>query len=385
MITNQENINRQASSANEDEIDLIALAKTIWDSRRFLIKTLIVFGCIGVAAAFFSSKEYTATTTMVPQLSDKSQRLGGMSSLAAMAGFNLDMDMKSSEISPYVYPQIVQSVPFQLELMNTSYYFSDIGRKVSLFEYYTTCYTPGIMQYIKKYTIGLPSVIIGAVGAKQKGPETSPLSGSDEPIRLTEEQEKVRKIVAANVSLETNDKEGYVTLSSRFAEPGVAAQVGRKAQVLLRQSITEFKIEKANAQLEFIEERYREKKKEFEQAQAVLAQFRDKNKNITSAMARTEEERLQSNYQLAFDVYSQLAQQLEQARIRVKEDTPVFSIIQPVTVPIEKSKPNRPLILIIWVFMGGVVSVAWIFGKEYLAGIKKEWHKEETENVKEKA
>ncbi len=144
---------------------------------------------------------------------------------------------------------------------------------------------------------------------------------------------------------------------------------------------TEFKIKKANAQLIFIEGRCAEKRKDFERAQANLAAFRDRNKSVTSAVARTEEERLQSDYQLAFEVYSQLAQQLEQAQIKVKEDTPVFSIVKPVTVPIEKSKPNRPLILIIWTFLGVVFAIGWIFGKQFFLTVKNKWNVEPTNQL----
>jgi LPS O-antigen subunit length determinant protein (WzzB/FepE family) len=98
-------------------------------------------------------------------------------------------------------------------------------------------------------------------------------------------------------------------------------------------------------------------------------------------LARTEEERLMNEYQLAFQVYSQLAQQLETAQIKVKEDTPVFSIVKPVTVPIEKSKPNRPLILIIWTFLGGIIGVGWIFGKQFLKDIKTKWNEMPEEKV----
>lgn len=100
---------------------------------------------------------------------------------------------------------------------------------------------------------------------------------------------------------------------------------------------------------------------------------------MTSALARTEEVRLQNEYKLAFEVYSQLAQQLEQAQITVKEDTPVFSIVKPVTVPLEKSKPNRPMILVIWTFLGGVLGIGWIFGKHFLSDIRKKWNEEPAE------
>ncbi|NQU53200.1 MAG: hypothetical protein HQ522_11755, partial [Bacteroidetes bacterium] len=66
-------------------------------------------------------------------------------------------------------------------------------------------------------------------------------------------------------------------------------------------------------------------------------------------------------------------------RIRVKEDTPVFSIIKPVTVPIEKSKPNKPMILIIWIFLGGIFGIGWIFGKQFFGTVKEKWNEENTE------
>ncbi len=363
----------QSNSVEEDEIDLIALAKNIWEGRRFIIKTVLVFAVIGVAVALLTPKEYTASTTLVPQTSQGTSKLSGLSSLASMAGFNLNMTQGVTELSPQVYPQIVQSVPFQLEIMNTPFDIEGIDHPVTLYEYYTEYYSPGFFSILKKYTIGLPGVIIKAIKGEPDSSEGLVEQDSAQTIKLTRKQESVRKILANNISLTLNDKEGYVELTSAFHDPELSAQVAQKAKELLQQSITEFKIEKAKAQMQFVEERYREKKKEFEEAQDELAAFRDRNKNITSAMALTEEERLQNEYQLAFNVYSELAQQLEQARIKVKEDTPVFSIIKPVTVPLDKSKPNRPLILIIWVFLGGIIGIGWVFGRQYVSTVKTRW------------
>jgi len=358
-------------SSADDEIDLIALAKTIWESRKFIIKMVIVFMIMGVAVAFLTPKQYTSSTTMVPQLSNSSSKLGGLSSLAAMAGFSLNTNTTSTDLSPYIYPQIVQSVPFQLELMNNTFHFSNVEQPVTLYEYYTEYYKPGIFASIKKYTFGLPGVIIKAIKGAPK--ETTVLVSDDKAIRLTKDQDQIRQIIANNVTLETNDKDGYVTLRSTFGEAPLSAEIAQKAQELLQQYITEFKIEKAGAQLEFIQGRYEEKKTEFEKAQAALASFRDRNKNVTSALARTQEERLQSDYQLAFDVYSQLAQQLEQAQIKVKEDTPVFSIIKPVVVPIEDNNSGF-MTLLIWTFLGGIIAIAWVFGKQFLSTVKERWN-----------
>jgi uncharacterized protein involved in exopolysaccharide biosynthesis len=356
----------------DDKIDLIAIIKTVWDKRKFLIRTVIIFMVLGLIIALFSPKEFIASSTMVPQLSNKQSRLGGLSSLAAMAGFNIDLNMESSELSPYIYPQIVQSVPFQLELMNSQFNIKGVDHPVSLYDYYMDYAKPDVFSITKKYTIGLPGLIIKAL--KQKSSETEFTNSNDSlmhsTIALTENQEYIRKFLSEWVTLETNDKEGYVTLKAVSHDQKLAAQIAFKAQMLLQKYITEFKIKKATAQLEFISGRYEEKKSNYEKAQANLAKFNDRNKNITSSVARVELDRLENEYQLAFEVYSQLAQQFEQAQIKVKEDTPVFSIIKPVIVPIEKSKPNRPLILIFWTFFGFVISIVWIFGKQYYQVIK---------------
>jgi LPS O-antigen subunit length determinant protein (WzzB/FepE family) len=289
-----------------------------------------------------------------------------------MAGFNIDLNMESSELSPYIYPQIVQSVPFQLELMNSQFNIKGVDHPVSLYDYYMDYAKPDVFSITKKYTIGLPGLIIKAL--KQKSSETEFTNSNDSlmhsTIALTENQEYIRKFLSEWVTLETNDKEGYVILKAVSHDQKLAAQIAFKAQMLLQKYITEFKIKKATAQLEFISGRYEEKKSNYEKAQANLAKFNDRNKNITSSVARVELDRLENEYQLAFEVYSQLAQQFEQAQIKVKEDTPVFSIIKPVIVPIEKSKPNRPLILIFWTFFGFVISIVWIFGKQYYQVIK---------------
>ena len=369
MIEKEKNIVQDNSSS--DEIDLIALAKTIWDGRRTIIKTLIIFTFLGLFVALFSKKEFTATTTMVPQVNNPSSNMGGLSSLASLAGFNMNMSAGSFDISPVLYPQIVSSIEFQLEIMNNKYEFEEIEKKVSLYNYYTDYYKPGLFAVMKKYSIGLPGVILKAIRGEQEESASGQGSGL---IKLTKDQDKIRKIIGEQLSLNVNDKDGYLNLESRFHQAYLSAQIAQKAQELLQEYVTKFKVEKATAQLEFIKERYKEKKGEFEESQSELAGFRDANKNITSAIFRTREEQLQNEYKLAFDVYSELAKQLEQSLIKVKEDTPVFSVIEEVTVPIDKTKPKRSMIMVVWFFLGGILGMALVFSKVFFAGIKNSWN-----------
>ena len=362
------------SGSTDDEIDLIALAQTLWNGRKTIIKSVLAGLALGLIVALTSPKEFTASTTMVPQTGDQTSKMGGLSSLAAMAGVNLGSVGTSESLSPTIYPQILQSVPFQLELMNSRFNCPDTPEPVSLFAYYTDEQRTGLLGNLKKYTLGLPGLLIRAVGGK---PDTTLIPGSDQLLRLTKDQDEVRRKISEQISLDINEKDGYITLSARFSDALLAAQVARKAQTMLQDYITRYKLEKAAEQLNFVQARFEEKKTEFDLAQKNLALFRDRNKNVSSALAMTEQEQLQSQYNLAYSIYSELAKQVEQAQIQVKEDTPILTVIEPVRVPLEKSKPNRPLILIIWIFLAAIVGTGLVFGREFYAGIKDRWQRED--------
>ena len=360
--------------SNEDEIDVIALAKRTWEGRQIIFKSVAICAVLGVFIALMTPKEYTATSTIVPQLGgDGNSKLGGLGGLAALAGINLDMSQQNgSELSPIVYPQIVSSVPFQLELMNTPLNFQDFNQPVTLFDYLTKLQKPSILGVIKKYTIGLPGMLLKFLHGKPKeNPGTS--DNALNPLSLTEDQVTVQKILDLMVTLDVKAKEGYLSITVNLDEPVATAQLALKAQNLLQKYIIDFKTQKSQANLDFIEGSYLKAKKEFEQAQVKLAVANDRSKGFTSGLPQVATDRLQSEYTITFGVYQELAKQYEQAKIQVKKETPVFTVVEPPVVPWERTKPNRVLILLIWIFLGGIIGIGTIFGKEYATILIEKW------------
>lgn len=121
----------------------------------------------------------------------------------------------------------------------------------------------------------------------------------------------------------------------------------------------------------FTEKLYGEAKASYESAQKKYANFVDANQNIILLSYRAEQERLQNEMNLAYQVYTQVSQQLQMARAKVQEITPVYTVVQPATVPLKPAKPNKLMILIGFMFLAGVGSVGWIlFVKDLLKGWK---------------
>jgi len=352
----------QIAKQDTAEIDIVELVKSLWRGRRTIIKAVIICAFIGLLVAIFSPKEYTTDVVIVPQLSNRQGNLGNLSGLAAIAGINIGMPA-SAEISPSTYPQIISSIPFQLELMKTQLSFSKIDHTVTLYEYYSEYKKPNPLL---KYTFGLPGVILKALRKEKEQPSTDDNGISYDLIRLTKGQKDVCNIIKRKISIELNAKDGYIILSCRMPEALPSAQLAQRAQELLQQQITEFKTQKAAANLEFIQQRYYEVQSQYNQTQEALASFSDRNKNVTSAVAQTEFERLRNDYNLAYSIYSEMAKQLEQTKIQVKEDTPVFTVIEPASVPLYKSKPKRTMIMIGFMLIGGVVGCVIIFFRRYI-------------------
>ncbi|MFV0522228.1 MAG: GNVR domain-containing protein, partial [Mangrovibacterium sp.] len=271
--------------------------------------------------------------------------------------------------------KIINSIPFLLDLVNEKYHCPDVERPISLLEYYTEYTKPSLLSTVKKYTIGLPGLIIGALKGKE-----DEISGMDQAIfiTLTEEQQLVIKAISDHISVEYNEKEGYVDLTATMNDAVLAAELAQKSQDLLQDYITKYKVAKAKDQLVFVKGRLKEKEADFNAAQNELATYRDRNQNVRSAVALTEMERLQTKYNLTFSIYSELAKQYETALIKVKENTPVLTVIEPVQLPHEPSAPNKPLIVIIWAFLGGIISIGIVFGRKFLSSVKEDWDSYDT-------
>ena len=371
---NQEKRGEDIQKPSGNEIDLFALIKTFLDGRKTILKSMLIFMAFGLFIAVFSPKEYIASTTILPSTQGKSVS-GNLGGLAAIAGINLGSMSSDSGISPTLYPLIVNSIPFQKELLQTPLTFEGINVSITYEDYYTNYYSPGLLGYLKKYTIGLPGLLIKTLKGK---PKLTGIRGFNEVAQIqniTIEENILIKQLTKQLSLEINEKDGYISLSVNMPEVLAAAEMTQKAQKLLQQYIINFKIQKSSEQLKFINERYTEKEEIFKKAQQELASFKDENQFVNSSLANINLMLLQTNYNLAYEVYSGLAKQLETQQIQVKEDTPVFTIINPVSVPIEKAKPNRPMILIIWTFLGCVLGFGIVYLRSVLVSVKEKWNK----------
>jgi len=342
---------------NNDEIDLIELLKKVYLEKKFILKTSILAALFGIVYALFLPNEYTSSTTFIPQLSS-GVKTGGSSlgGLASLAGINLGGMENSSEFPPTLYPQVVNGIPFKLDLLSSKI---KVNNEVfNAKDYFLPKLSFDFLGTIKKYIIGLPSLILSSFKDQQVS------SVKFDIYSVSEDDKKLFEMLNKSLSLSINEKEGFITISFTDNNKNVAAQITQIAQNLLQEKIIEFKNRSSKEMLDFALKQYSDKKESHETLQDQKAIFVDKNINISSSLFQNKLSRLESEVNISESIVQQLASQVEQAKLQVNKDTPVFTTIKPVTIPFERSAPKRSLVVITFLFLGFVLSCGYVLVKE---------------------
>ena len=188
---------------------------------------------------------------------------------------------------------------------------------------------------------------------------------------LPKDQRTVIKYLSETIMVSVDKKTGKTQLSLEMQDPLVAYTVMTAVLDNLKNYMSEYRTSKSRQDVANLSKICEERKLEYYAAQQAYAQYTDSNKNIVQNSSKAEGQRLQQEMNLAYQVYSQVATQLEGARVKVQQDKPVFAILKPAVVPLKKAGPSKVKLLIGIAFLAGCCAAAWVlFGKDFWKQLK---------------
>jgi hypothetical protein len=275
-------------------------------------------------------------------------------------------------ISVDMFPDVVHSTPFIVELFDLPVTFE---RKDSVL-------TVPLVEYMKEYqkapwwsyVIQAPFKALGwciDLVTPDKEEEENAGDGTLNPNNLPKKERKVVKYFAENIMVNVDKKTGKTQMELTMQDPLVVATVMEAVTENLKEYMSDYRTSKARQDVENLQVIAELRKADYYKAQQAYADYIDSNKSVIRQSAQAERERLQQEMNLAYQVYSQVATQLEGARIQAEQAKPVFAIINPVTVPIRKTAPSKAKMLVIWTFLAGCCAAAWVlFGEDYWKKLK---------------
>ena len=358
MVTNKRMIDTDysTSSSAEDSAVLVITRDDIFDflrSNRWKILLAAIIGAlVGLLYAFSKPNMYTAQVTVMPEIQAKGAGgLGSLGSLAGLAGVNIDNLGAQDAIRPDLYPNILQSVPFALKLLKQPVYSQKLNEKLA-FQAFIERMDDG--NLIDRFL-----TLFGGSGGTKEDARLDPENFS-QAIQVTKRQDELIKAVQASVATAYDKKTGIITITVVEPDPVVAATISRLSLEYLTNYIISYRTEKARNQVEFLVERVADAQSRYKATEYGLSAYRDRNRSLFLNTAKIDEQRLQADYLLAQSVYTDLSKQLEQAKIKVQQETPVFKTLDPPTVPLQKSGPKRTVLVFVFstvsIFISLIVS-----------------------------
>ncbi|MBQ0126592.1 MAG: chain-length determining protein [Bacteroidales bacterium] len=350
------------------EIDIMALLMKLFSYWRRLLIWVVIAAVLGLIIGYSIPKSYTAHAALAPEIAQKSS--SSMSSLAALAGFNLNNMTVTDAMYPDLYPEIVNSVPFTVDLfdMPVTILEKKDTVKTDLYDYLLNHYKTPWWSSV----IGLPFKVLGWVKNIGKEKEDDATGHAEvDPYHLTIEQGRIVKALGASISIAVEKKTYLISISTTAQNPKVAADLCQLVVENLQKYVVNYRTEKSRHDLAYYQQLNEQAQKEYYDAQQRYARYVDANQGVVFQRVLIERERLQNEANLKYQVYNTTSQQVNSAKAKVQMETPVCAVIQPPTIPLKRSKPSKAKILVAFMFLGFCFGSVWyLWGQDIVAKLR---------------
>ena len=358
------------TESDEIEIDLVDIFRKIIAIRKKLYKAIGIGFIIGIIVAVSIPKQYTVKVTLSPEMGSSKSGNGLAGLAASFLGSSAATGDVSDALNASLSSDIVSSTPFLLELLEMKVTLSDERIVVTFMDYLDRQSSPWWI-----YVIGLPGKVVDSVKSLFNS------SDNDNPINnmkygtieLTKEEGIKVNVLKKNISASVDKKTAITSVSVTLQDPKVTAVVADSVVHKLQEYIIGYRTSKAEDDCIYLEKLYKERQQEYYVAQKKYADYVDTHDNLILQSVRTEQERLQNDMSLAYQVYSQVANQLQVVRAKVQEEKPVFAVLEPAVVPQQPSGMGKKVYILLFIFLSLVLTIAWeLLVKDIYKKMKKE-------------
>ena len=360
----EQQLNRNISSEqdkllnDEMEIDLMDVLRKIISIRKTLYKAAGVGVIIGIIVYLSIPKQDTVNVTLSPEMGGSKSGNGLVGIAASFLGSGVSSGDSSDALNASLSSEIVSSTPFLLELLSIDIPAPDGNGNMVLDTYLDDQSSPWW-----NYVIGFPNMLVGGVKSlfSEGTLDTLENVGRRGTLELSQEQNTKVNVLRNSVKASIDTKTAITNVSVSLQSPKVAAVVADSVVHKLQEYITDYRTSKVKDDCAYLEKLFKERQREYYTAQKKYANYVDTHDNLVLQSVRTEQERLQNDMSLAYQIYSQVANQLQVARAKVQEEKPVFAVVEPAIVPLNPSGMKLMIYVIVFVLFSITTTIVWKF------------------------
>lgn len=372
-MTEQRQNSKELSVSNKSmndgmEVDWANIFREIISIRKTLYKAAGIGLIVGIVVALSIPKKYTVQVTLSPEMGSMKSNNGLTRLAASFLGNGTTMGDNTDALNASLSSDIVSSTPFLLELLNMKVTPSK-ENNITLKEYLDGQSSPWW-----SYAIALPGVIINGIrlflSTEEIKESTIENCGT---IELTYKEASMINFLRKNLVAAMDKKSAITQITITLQDPKVTAIVADSVVQKLQEYIIRYRTVKAKEDSVYYGNLFKERQLEYYVAQKKYANYIDSHDNTILQSVRVEQERLQNDMNLAYQVYSQVANQLQVARAKIQEEKPVFAVVEPAVVPLEPSSMGMKIYVLLFIILSVVCTIGWkLIGKSFWKWLRKE-------------
>lgn len=307
-----------------------------------------LFGCL---IALASPRKFTCVSKLAPELSNTAT--SRLSSVASMIGFTSSVLGTTDAVYPMVYPDLIHSPEFVVDLFNMPVDFVDKKDSVhtTLYDYMENYYGKTAVGNVLGAPMNLLGKLMEKIGDKEESEDSLAVY---DPFCLTRKQGRIYKTLCKCIESEIDKKTLVVTVKTSLDNRFLCAVLSREVNGNLKKYVTRYRTEKAQHDLEYYQSMYDQAREEYISSQYRLSRYIDSHQGVVLQSVNVEKERLRNEANLKYQLYSSVASQLQNAEAKVQLETPVFAEIVTPTTPF-KSVNSRKKQALGFAFFGLIV------------------------------
>ena len=313
---------------------LVTFLKRMKKHRKLYGWVMLAVMVISAIWIYSVPRTYTAQTALAPEAEQQSATLGGLNMMASQLGLDLSNVQTTDAISPTLYPELMNDNKFVVELLKIQLHTSESPVQRSYYTYLTRERKQSWMADIKDALV--------AKFSKSERPQ-NPFKN---PYMLNKDNERIVEQIRDDIKISVDRQTGVINVFATAQDPVVCKLLADSCTEHLKVFIVKYRTSKAQKDVAHYRQLMHDAQLQYERVRRKYAASADANQDVILESVRSKVEDMENDMQLKYNQYTAMSTQYEAAIAKVREQTPVFTVLQGAGVPVKPSSPKRVLTIL---------------------------------------
>lgn len=353
---------KQIIETDAEQISLPGFVRLVKARKKLFYVVMPIVLVVAICILYSLPRYYTTQTSLAPEVENTSISGGALGSLASSFGIDLNNMQSSDAITPLLYPDLMNDNKFVVDLLRIQ--VKAIKEKLPPHTNYYTYLTMYKKKSWMEKSLESMSNLLSHEETAVKSLEKI------NPYMLTKKEDGIVKDVRNNIRIDIDKKSGMITVFATAQDPLICKILADSVSEKLKAFIIKYRTSKSQKDVEHYKKLMAESQAAYEKVRRQYASFADANNDVILESVKSKMEDMENDMQLKYNQYTAYNTQYQASIAKLREHTPVFTVLQGASVPVKPAGPKRMLSILGILAFSFFVLLAGIISKQLLKELK---------------